>query len=323
MDKNMLPLYSKSDQYYIRMMLGTTRGRRWNVWDYFRTHFQNLSAVGRNLFYYDGYDNKDFFRETEKRFFYFGHTGAVLKGSDLIAVDAWGNTPGIYNRPEHFTFVFGGGIQDTYKTPNERKIGVDGVYGYNTYDGYPTAQLVEHYALLLAHTDASISLELVNGRVVDVFTATDNRSTEAASAYTKKVYDGDYSFIQDKSENLVIDRANAARTSRLKDLLETREKLLHDIYAIFGINRIAEKKERLITTEAEGSGAMLLLNLKDMLEMRQKFCEDLNNTFGTGISVKCHIDIDADGTLEHTQEADKEPETDAPEEKEGEENVEE
>lgn len=305
MDKGMFDLFKKSDAYYTRIMYGETRGRRWNVWDYFRTHFHILGSVARNLFYYDGYENDDLFREIEKRLFYYGRSGIVKKGGDLIAVNAEGNTPGIYGRPEKFTFNFYGGIQDQSETPFEREIGRGGVFAYNTFDGFPTAITVEHYAMMLAHTDASITMELVNGRVMDVFTATDNRSTEAAAAYTKKIYDGDYSFIQDKSENLTIDRANASRSSRLRELLETKEKLLHDIYAIFGVNRVAEKRERLITDEAQGSGAMLLLNLTDMLKMREKMCEDINNVFGANISVKCHIDIDADGTLEHTQEAER------------------
>lgn len=306
----MLPLWSKSDKYYQRLMTGAALGRRWNVWDYFRTHFQILSQVGKNLFYYKGYDDKDFFREIEKRLFFYGRCGIVKHNGDLIAVDANGYEPGIYDRPEKFTFVFRGGVPDNSPTPNERTIGQGGVYAYNTYDGFATACIVEHYALMLAHTDASITLELVNGRMMDVINASDNNGVEAASAYSKKIYDGEYSFLQDRSENLVIDRANSSRNSKLRELLETKEKLYHDVYALFGINRVAEKRERLITDEAEGSGPMLLLNIKDMLSMREKMCDDINNVFGTDISVKCHIDIDADGTLEHTAEAERpDPET--------------
>ena len=166
---------------------------------------------------------------------------------------------------------------------------------------------------MLAHTDASITLELVNGRMMDVINASDNNGVEAASTYSKKIYDGEYSFIHDRSENIVIDRANSSRNSKLRELLETKEKLYHDVYALFGINRVAEKRERLITDEAEGSGPMLLLNIKDMLSMREKMCEDINNVFGTNISVQCHIDIDADGTLEHTAEAEQPDKETSPE----------
>ena len=301
----MIPLYSKSDKYYQRMISGACLGRRWNVWDYFRTHFQILSQISRNLFYYEGYDDQDFFKEIEKRLFYFGHAGIVDHNGDLIAVDANGFEPGIYDRPEKFTFTFRGGVPDTGRTPNERVIGNGGVYAFNTYDGFPTAIVVEHYAMMLAHTDASITLELVNGRVMDVFNASDNNGAEAAAAYTKKIYDGEYSFIRDKSENVILDRANSSRGNRLRELLDTKERLLKDVYALFGVNRTAEKRERLVTTEAQGDGAMLLLNIKDMLSMREKMVDDINNVFGTSMRVKCHIDIDQDGTLEHTQEAEK------------------
>lgn len=312
MDKNMLPLWSKSDQYYLRLLSGGCRGRRWNVWDYFRTYMQMLGQIGRNLFYYEGYDNDDFFREIEKRLYYFGRCGVVKHGGDLIAVDACGNTPGIYNKPERFTFVFGGGIQDNSATPNEREIGKAGAFGYNTFEGFPTVNAVEHYALMLAHTDASITMELVNGRMVDVLKVSNNRSAEAAATYSKKLYDGDYSFLQDKTEELEIDRANSSRGSRLRELTDTKERILKDVYAMFGVNRVAEKRERLVSAEADGSGAMLLLNLKDMLEMRKKFVSDINKVFGTSVSVKCHIDIDNDGKLEHEAEADN-PEAAEPE----------
>ena len=306
MEYGMMELFSKPDNFYIRYLNGKSVGRRWKVWDYFRTHFQNLGSIARNLFYYDGYDDHEFFKEIEKRMFYFGRCGIVNKDDKLIAVNANGFQPGIYGRPEKFTFTFYGGVPDNYPTPNQRVIGEGGAFGYNTFDMYPTALTVEHYALMLAHCDASITMEMVNGRMMDVITASDNRGKEAATAYTKKIYDGDYSFIEDRSENLEINRASASRTSRLRELCDTKEKLMHDIYAAFGVNRVPEKAERLITTEAEGSGAMLVLNIKDMLEMREKFVEDINNTFGTSITVKCHIDIDADGTLEHTQEAEHE-----------------
>ena len=305
MDYRMIPLYSKSDKYYMRLINGTCIGRRWNVWDYFKTHFQVLTQIARNLFYYEGYEDQDFFKEIEKRLFYFGHAGIVKHQGKLIAVDANGYEPGIYDRPEKFTFVFRGGVPDTYRTPNERTIGDAGVYAWNTYDGFATAVIVEHYALMLAHTDASITLELVNGRVMDVFNASDNNGAEAAASYTKKIYDGEYSYIRDKSENVILDRANANRGNRLRELLDTKERLQKDIYALFGVNRTAEKRERLVTTEAQGDGAMLLLNIKDMLSMRKKMIDDINNVFGTNMSVKCHIDIDQDGTLEHTQEAEK------------------
>lgn len=306
-DYRMLPLYSKSDKYYQRLMTGACLGRRWNVWDYFRTHFQTLSQIARNLFYYEGYDDQDFFKEIEKRLFFFGRCGIVTKDGNLIAADANGFEPGIYDRPEKFTFVFRGGVvDDNKKTPNERTIGENGVYAWNTYDGFATANIVEHYALMLAHTDASITLELVNGRMMDVINASDNNGAEAAAAYTKKIYDGEYSYIKDRSENVLIDRANSSRGTHLRELLDTKERLLKDIYALFGVNRTAEKRERLVTTEATGDGAMLLLNLKDMLSMREKMVEDINNVFGYNLTVKCHIDIDKDGTLEHVEEAEQE-----------------
>ena len=53
---------------------------------------------------------------------------------------------------------------------------------------------------------------------------------------------------------------------------------------------------------------LLQFNVKDMLDQRQKMCADLMDVFGVGVTVKCHVDLDADGTPESQEAEQKEEE---------------
>ena len=299
-DQNMYKLFTKSDKYYMRLMSGAALGRQINVWDIFRNYFEHFTAMGMNLFSYEveeGYMPERFFKQLEKRLFFFGHAGIVERNSELVAVSASGFGEDEYDEPLKFNFNFGGGILDKFKTPNERTINQTGVYVKNTFTGYPTAMAAEQYALMIAHCDMSIIAELVNSRFMDVLKASNNQSAEAAGKFYKDLYMGKLSFISDKTEELEVDRA-ARGVARLKDYTDTKASLLKEFYALFGINKTNEKRERMITDEVKDNQTLLQFNVKDMLDQREKMCEDIGNVFSIKVSVKCHVDLDADGTPE-------------------------
>lgn len=297
---NVLNLYSKSDKYYLRLLALKSLGRELNVWDVFRNYFEQFTAMGMNLFSYDvfgAYVPERFFKQLEKRLFFFGRAGIVLRGDELVAVDASGFGEDVYNEPDKFNFVFGGGLPDTSATPFERTINQDGVYAKNTFTAYPTALITEQYALMIAHCDISIVADLVNGRFMDVLKAGNNKSAEAAAKFHKDLYAGKLSYLYDATEELEVDRA-ARSVSRLRDYIDTKSSLLKEFYALFGINKTNEKRERMITDEVKDNQELLHFNVQDMLDQRKKLCDDVKNTFGIDMRVKCHVDIDANGTPE-------------------------
>ena len=301
---NVFKLYSKSDRYYMRLMAGASLGRELNVWDIFRNYFEHFTAMGMNLFSYETDSDlvsDRFYKQLEKRYFFFGHVGIVIRNNKLVAVDASGFGEDEYNEPEQFNFVFGGGLPDRSKTPELRTIDVDGVYSKNTFTGYPTAFIAEQYALMIAHCDMSIIAELVNSRFVDVLKASNNQSAESAKNFHKNLYMGKLSYILDITEELEIDRSGRS-VSRLRDYIDTKASLLKDFYAIFGINKTNEKRERMISDEVKDNQELLQFNVKDMKNQREKMCDDIRSVFGIDIKVKCHVDIDANGVPE-AQEA--------------------
>ena len=203
--------------------------------------------------------------------------------------------------------MFGGGIPDTSSTPEQRVIDENGVYTKNTFTAYPTAMAAEQYALMIAHCDMSIIAEVVNSRFMDLLKAGNNKSAEAAAKFHKDLYSGKLSYIYDATEELEVDRA-VNHVSKLRDYCDTKSSLLKEFYALFGINKTNEKRERMIKDEVKDNKELLQFNVKDMLDQRKKMCADLKDVFGVGVSVKCHVDLDADGTPE-AQEAQQEDET--------------
>ena len=309
---NVLKLYSKSDKYYLRLINGAALGRKLNVWDIFRNYFEHFSSMGMNLFSYEvnnygGYDIPErFFKQLEKRAYYFGHGGIVLRENELTAVSASPFGQDVYDEPTNFTFVFGGGLPDPgAETPFEREINVNGVYYKNTFTQYPTAAIAEQYALMIAHCDMSIIAELVNSRFMDLLKAGNNKSAEAAASFYNDLYVGKMSHITDVTQELEVDRTGRG-VSRLKDYMDTKAGLLKEFYALFGINKTNEKRERMITDEVKDNQELLQFNVKDMLDQREKMCAEIKDVFGCDIRVQCHIDIDNNGTPEDQEPDDKE-----------------
>lgn len=294
---NVFNLYSKSDKYYMRLLSGKSLGREMNVWDVFRNYFEHFTAMGMNLFSYEGNAPEVLFKQIEKRLFFYGRAGVVMRGNELVAVDASGFGEDVYNDPVQFNFVFGGGFPDKSNTPEIRDININGVYANNTFTAYPTAMIAEQYALMIAHCDISIISELVNSRFMDVLKASNNKAAEAAGKFHKDLYSGKLSHITDVTEEIEINRSGRG-VSRLRDYIDTKASLLKEFYALFGINKTNEKRERMITDEVKDNQQLLQFNVKDMLNQREKMCDDIQRVFGVDIAVKCHIDIDADGTPE-------------------------
>lgn len=296
-------LYSPSERFWADFMAGGKSGRKLTLWNYYRNYFNFLYQLTTNLFQYEGI-GKQLAREIEKRLFYFGRAGILQHNKELVAVYANTYEPDIYGRPKQFTFSFVNGEPD----PSfNRVINKDAVLGINTYEMLPTVLIVEHYALMLAHCDASLINYLVNSRIEEIIKVETENEAETARAYYNKVYNGESVALVDKLEDIELSRAGSKKSSGA-DILEIKDRAIKDFYNIFGINRFEEKKERVVTTEVNANAGMLRLNLEDMREQREHMCEDIETLFGLPCSVKPLVDIDGDTILEGAGEMEEQTE---------------
>ncbi len=287
-------LFAPSEKFFKAFLLGKAGGRKLELWDYFRNYFFHFKNIATNIFEYTGIE-KELAHEIEERLFFFGRCGIIEDNGKLWAVDCNPYGYDRYGYPTHFNFTFKNGTTIEGIEPIE--INVNGVYGMNTRDIYPTSLYAEQYAFQLAHADTSIACELVNSRMVDVIIAHNNANAESANNYINDIYRGKFSYITDKTEEIEIDRTPKG-VGHLKDYIDTKDRFLKDSYETFGIKKLAEKRERMITGEVESTHDLLNLNLKEMYECRKKMCDDLKIVFGVNADVISHVDMDGDGEIE-------------------------
>lgn len=285
-------LFKPSDKFFKNFLFGGVCGRKLDLWDFFRNYFFRFKDIATNIFEYQGI-TKELAIEIEERFFYFGRCG-VIKDGDLFAVDVNPYGQNRYGKPTGFNFSFKNG--ETTENGNKRTINVDGVYALNTYDNFPTALIAEQYAFQLAHVDTTIITELINSRMMDIIITPNNSLAECAKQYQNDIYRGKLSYLIDKTEDITIDRTNTG-VSHLNSYIDTKDRFMKDVYETFGIKRLAEKRERMITGEVESTNDLMFLNLKEMLDCRKKMCEDIQKVFGVPVTVISHIDLDGDGEV--------------------------
>lgn len=297
-DCNVLRLYAPSPRFINGFMNGLYNGRELDLWDNYRVWFHHFYSIATNLFAYKGLAD-DLQKQIEKRLFYFGVCGLIVKDGDLIAVDANGNGQNIYGEPTEFTFSFMNGDSD--KKQYSRIINKNGVFARNTFDYYPSLWDIEKMSFSMAHIDTSIICESVNCRLIDVFIAGNDKSAESARTFYNRLYSGKLSAITDKTQELEVQRQTRSN-SYMKELLDAKERTLKGYYELFGINKQNEKRERMITDEVQANEELLHFNLKDMLESRKEMCRNIENTFGISCSVVSHVDIDGNGKKENEGE---------------------
>ena len=292
-------MYAPSLRFFEGYLAGRTAGRKLNLWSYFRNYFDFFYQLTTNLFTYDGIP-KQLALEIERRLFFFGRSGIIQHKGKLTAVNVNTHDPDVYGRPKQFNFSFVNG--ETAEGGYNKIIGEDGVLAINTYEMRPTALLVEHFALIAAHCDASTVNYLVNTRVEDVLKAVTQGEAEKAREFQNKVYNGEQGVILDKMEEIELSRAAKSGSGAGRDIIELKDRYLKDFYNMFGISRTEEKKERMVVDEVNANGGMLRLNLQDMLDQREQLCKDLEKVFGLPCSVEPLVDIDGDTYMEGTAE---------------------
>lgn len=296
-EESLYNLFAPSEKFFTKFMMGKLCGRKLKLWDYFRNYFFHFKHIATNIFEYEGI-SKELATEIEKRLFYYGRCG-IIKDGELWAVTANPYGQNRYGKPTGFNFSFCNG-ETIGEKGNGVIIGETGVLALNNYDTLPTALIVEQYAFQLSHVDTSIISELVNTRMMDILVTHNNSDEENARKYLNDIYTGNFSFLTDKVEDIEINRQTKG-TGNLKNYIDTKDRFMKDSYESFGIKKLAEKRERMITGEVETTKDLMNLNLKEMYDYRIKMCEDIKNVFGVNCSVISHVDLDGDTEINEVE----------------------
>lgn len=148
--------------------------------------------------------------------------------------------------------------------------------------------IIEKYSSFLTETELSIYLNIINTRIIQVFTASDDDTKKSAELFLQHIQQGDLGVI---AENAFLDglrvQQYATANTTTQDLIECLQYLRATFFHEIGINaNYNMKRETLNTSETSVNEQALLPLLDDMLKQRQRGFERVNEKYGTNISVK-------------------------------------
>ena len=158
----------------------------------------------------------------------------------------------------------------------------------------PTYELIHHYAIMLAHTEVTLTNCLINARDAGgIPIAPTEKQKKSIKDYQSKIFNGQYDVVVDLGM-LGVDYAGTDRktSQNIMDIMEVREKMIKSFYSDIGVRSAFEKRNNTVQAEVEADTSLLLLNLSDMIKCREDGCKKVNALYGTNWSVHVAEEID-------------------------------
>ena len=167
----------------------------------------------------------------------------------------------------------------------------------NNYQRVPTAATIQLYAERLTEAQRAADVNIKAQKTPILLLTDKNQELTLRNMYAQydgnsPVIFGDKNLLADKA----IDSINTNAEFVANDIRTYMEGIWNDFLCFLGINNLNEKKERLITSEANTNNELVNLNMQSYLIPRKQACKEFNEKFGlTGgsraIDVKLRSDL--------------------------------
>lgn len=162
--------------------------------------------------------------------------------------------------------------------------------------------VIDFYASRLAEISKGIDIGLINAKMPVILTAKNEAQAETLKKVYDKVQQGESLVVwknvsdgdeiipsKDPFESFVNDYQ---KTYIVHNLLEDAQIILDSFYTEIGLPVAIEKKERLITSEADFASAQSQARISCWLETLKESLEKVNTMFGTSISAYASFEDD-------------------------------
>lgn len=168
----------------------------------------------------------------------------------------------------------------------------------NNWDRTPTAGSMELFALRLYEAERTADVNIKAQKTPVMVLVDEEQRSLMENLYSQ--YDGNRPFIFGDRKQLGADVLRAIKTDApfiADKIIDYKKEIWNEALTFLGINNIiVDKKERLITDEANSNNELINLNLQSYLAPRQEACRQFNEKFGfTGtdkeISVRVRSDL--------------------------------
>lgn len=205
------------------------------------------------------------------------------EGNLYVFIGGRGGVPDVYYMPTIYTIA-----NPALHLSVQANIDINCVVMPNDSSYMGLMPMFEMYASQMTETALSIDIATVNSRIVDLISATDDRTRESAIKYLDDMRDGKLGVIASNEFLTGITATPYGSTGHgtITDLIELMQYQKASWFNDLGLNaNYNMKRESINSGESQLNNDALLPLVDDMLNCRQKFAEKVNKMFGTNISV--------------------------------------
>ena len=196
-----------------------------------------------------------------------------------------------------------GGLPDAYYMPTvytvanpylnfekNLKIGTDCVLINNDSMFIGLMPLFNRYASMIAETELSMQLAVINARIIDLIVAEDDATRESAEEFLEKIAAGNLGVIGSNaflSGLKTLPYASASHSNQITQLIEMEQYAKAAWYNEIGLNaNYNMKREALSSAESQLNNDALMPLIDDMLRCRRIAIEKINEKYGLEITVE-------------------------------------
>lgn len=253
----------------------------------YRYWVNTLLEYAMKIFSWEGLPDSLPAKEIESRLLLYGVCGITqVEGNKVIAV-----TPNLYGITDYYDEF----TDYTFATPKNSGrvvIGNNGFIINNTQLRNATFFKIKQYATILAHCDVTINCALVNGRSNDIIQAITDKFRDSATAYRRKLEEGDPSpIVNEGFSTLKFDSKGRIEGVSLSEVYDIRQNYLTQFWEDVGLRRSSTKRERLNVDEVNANDDLLNLNISDMYANRQIGASAFD-MFGLSVRCVCNIPLE-------------------------------
>lgn len=196
-----------------------------------------------------------------------------------------------------------GGVPDAYYMPTlytvanpalnlskQFKIGEDCILISNDSMFLGLMPLFNRYASMIAETELSMQLAVINARIIDLIVAEDDATRESAEEFLTNIAAGKLGVIGSNaflSGLKTMPYASASHSNQITQLIEMEQYAKAAWYNELGLNaNYNMKREALSSAESQLNNDALMPLIDDMLRCRRLALEKINEKFGLEITVE-------------------------------------
>ena len=232
---------------------------------------------------------------------YYNGQAALLYDNELGYINTMASDGGyinIYGLPTEvicYSYQFNQ-RRELYTVDTGAEKGEECILVMNNYERIPTASSVTLFAYRLAEAQRTADVNIKAQRTPILITTDQKQHFTLKKMYEE--YDGNTPAIFADKNLITPDALKALKTDApfiANNIMDYKREIWNEFLSFIGVNNLAEKRERLITSEVDSNNELINLNLQALLIPRKEACKQFNEKYGLmgekAIDVKVRSDL--------------------------------